>query len=159
MAIIATNNRDDALEIVQDSMMKLVNRYADKQDADWGPLFHRILQSTIRDWYRRSKIRNGFRHFFFASTTEDEVDPMDTYADASQIEPGQQLKQQQAMLALDIALHDLPLRQQQAFLLRQWEGLNINETAAAMECSSGSVKTHYSRAIKVLREKLEGHWP
>lgn len=64
MAVIATSNRDDALEIVQDAMMKLVSRYANKDADDWGPLFHRILQSTIRDWYRRNRVRNGIRQFF-----------------------------------------------------------------------------------------------
>ena len=159
MAVIATSNRDDALEIVQDAMMKLVSRYGDKQAEDWGPLFHRILQSTIRDWYRRNKIRNGVRQFFFGNTADDISDSMDEFENQTQLEPGQHLKQQQAMTALDKALHNLPLRQQQAFLLRQWEGLNVNDTAQAMGCSAGSVKTHLSRAIAALRNELEDHWP
>jgi len=159
MAVIATSNRDDALEIVQDAMMKLVTRYGNKQALDWGPLFHRILQSTIRDWYRRSKVRNGVRQFFFGARTDDEADPMDAFADAAQAEPGQKLQQQQAMMALQKAIHQLPLRQQQAFLLRQWEGLTVAETAAAMACSQGSVKTHLSRAMTALRDELGDYWP
>ena len=159
MALIATSNRDDALEIVQDAMMKLVSRYSHKDAEDWGPLFQRILQSTIRDWYRRSKVRNGVRQFFFGSNTDEQTDPMDSFANQTQLEPGQQLKQQQAMTALDKALHNLPLRQQQAFLLRQWEGLSVKDTAQAMGCSAGSVKTHLSRAIAALKNELGDYWP
>ena len=159
MAVIATSNRDDALEIVQDAMIKLVTRYSNKEAVDWGPLFHRILQSTIRDWYRRSKVRNGVRQFFFGDTGDEEPDPMDEFADTTQREPGEKLKEQQAMTALNKAMHQLPLRQQQAFLLRQWEGLNVAETAAAMGCSQGSVKTHLSRAMTALRNELGDHWP
>ena len=159
MAVIATSNRDDALEIVQDAMMKLVTRYGNKDAEHWGPLFHRILQSTIRDWYRRSKVRNSVRQFFFGNSTDEEPDPMDEFADATQTEPGEKLKEQQAMAALDKAMHQLPLRQQQAFLLRQWEGLNVAETAAAMGCSQGSVKTHLSRAMTALRNELGDYWP
>ena len=159
MAVIATSNRDDALEIVQDAMMKLVTRYANKDAEHWGPLFHRILQSTIRDWYRRKKVRNAVRHFFLDSSTDDDSNPMDEFADLSQAEPEQQLKEQQAMMALNNALHNLPLRQQQAFLLRQWEGLSVAETSKAMACSQGSVKTHLSRAIAALRNELGDYWP
>ena len=159
MAVIATSNREDALEIVQDAMMKLVTRYGNKDADNWGPLFHRILQSTIRDWYRRSKVRNAVRHFFLDTGTDDESNPMDEFADLAQAEPGQQLKNQQAMTALDKAIHRLPLRQQQAFLLRQWEGLSVAETAAAMGCSQGSVKTHLSRAIAALQNELGDYWP
>lgn len=159
MAVIATSNRDDALEIVQDAMMKLVTRYGNKDAEHWGPLFHRILQSTIRDWYRRNKVRNAVRHFFLDSSTDDDSNPMDEFADLSQAEPEQQLKEQQAMMALNNALHNLPLRQQQAFLLRQWEGLSVAETSKAMACSQGSVKTHLSRAIAALRNELGDYWP
>lgn len=159
MAVIATSNRDDALEIVQEAMIKLVTRYGNKDADNWGPLFHRILQSTIRDWYRRSKVRNSLRHFFFGTGNDEDADHMDEFTDATQAEPGENLKQQQAMAALDKALQKLPLRQQQAFLLRQWEGLNVAETAAAMDCSQGSVKTHLSRAMTALRNELGDHWP
>ena len=139
--------------------MKLVTRYGNKDAEHWGPLFHRILQSTIRDWYRRNKVRNAVRHFFLDSSTDDDSNPMDEFADLSQAEPEQQLKEQQAMMALNNALHNLPLRQQQAFLLRQWEGLSVAETSKAMACSQGSVKTHLSRAIAALRNELGDYWP
>jgi len=158
MALIATSNRDDALEIVQDSMMKLVNRYSNKHATDWPPLFHRILQSTIRDWYRRSKVRNSLRQFFFSSDQENSTDYMDTFTTYDS-QPDEQLKKEMTVQQLDTALHALPLRQQQAFLLRQWEGLDVKQTAHAMSCSESSVKTHYSRAISALRNQLEDHWP
>ena len=159
MALIATGNREDALEIVQDAMIKLVQKYA-KRDADeWPPLFHRILQSKIRDWYRRSKVKNSLRMFFTTSHEDESNDDMDCFENHAEAEPGQALKQQQAMQMLEKTLHQLPLRQQQAFLLRQWEGLDVAQTAEAMGCSQGSVKTHLSRAMATLRQQLEDHWP
>lgn len=159
MAVIATGNRDDALEIVQDAMFKLVNKYADKSTDEWGPLFHRIMQSTIRDWYRRSKVRNSLRQFFFGAPESESVDIMDEFEQKSVALPDKTLEQSLAMNALDIALHGLPLRQQQAFLLRQWQGLDVKQTAEAMGCSQGSVKTHLSRAISTLRNRLDDHRP
>lgn len=159
MALIATGKREDALEIVQDAMFKLVRKYAERESAEWPPLFHRIVQSTIRDWYRRSKVKNSLRLFFSATHEDESSDDMDSFKNASQAEPDKALTQQQTMQMLDKALHQLPLRQQQAFLLRQWEGLNVAETAAAMGCSEGSVKTHTSRAIATLRQQLEAYWP
>ena len=155
MAVIATGNRDDALEIVQESMMKLVQKYADKPADNWGPLFHRILQSTIRDWYRRSKVRNALRDFFFTSDENKSNDAMDNFEHKSTLAPDETLNQSQTMDAIDNALHALPLRQQQAFLLRQWHGFDVKETAGIMGCSQGSVKTHLSRATNALKHKLE----
>jgi len=159
MAVIATGNRDDALEIVQDAMFKLVRKYADKSPEEWGPLFTRILQSTIRDWYRRSRVRNGLRQFFFGSSDAESGDTMDEFEHKTVFQPDQELKHAQAMNALDQALNELPLRQQQAFLLRQWQGLDVKQTAEAMGCSQGSVKTHLSRAIASLKDMLEEHRP
>lgn len=159
MALIATGNREDALEIVQDAMIKLVQKYAKRDAEEWSPLFHRIVQSKIRDWYRRSKVKNSLRMFFAANHDEESNDDMDCFENPAEAEPGQALQQQQAMQMLEKALHQLPLRQQQAFLLRQWEGLDVAQTAEAMGCSEGSVKTHLSRAMATLRQQLEDHWP
>jgi len=156
MAVIATSSREDALDIVQDAMYKLVHRYSKRRHDEWGPLFHRIMQSTIRDWYRRSKVRKGFLTLFGHS---DEEDASFDLAAARHERPDGKLTSEQQIAALDKALHSLPLRQQQAFLLRQWEGLNVKQTAQAMQCSEGSVKTHYSRAVQALRKQLEEHWP
>ena len=153
LARIATGNEDDALEIVQDAMFKLVQRYADRGGEEWPALFHRILQSRIRDWYRRSAVRNRFRVWFGGDEEGD--DPLENQPDRQGEGPQQSLQSERFGSELERALNALPNRQQQAFLLRAWEGLSVEETAGAMGCSAGSVKTHYSRAIKVLRERLE----
>lgn len=161
MALIATNSREDALDIVQDAMLRLVRRYSDRSTDDWPPLFYRILQSVIRDWYRRSKVRNRWRTFLGSKRAGDETaseDPIEAGVAANDPEPGDRLASTRAIEQLDRHIHQLPLRQQQAFLLRQWEGLSVSQTAAAMGCSDGSVKTHLSRALKTLREQLQDHW-
>lgn len=158
MAFIATGDREDALEIVQDAMIKLANKYSDKAPAEWGPLFQRILQSTIRDWYRRSKVKHGVLRLFGINEQEEEYGA-DAYAGRVEDEPEQRIKTVDAVMELDAVLRELPLRQQQVFLLREWEGLDVKATASALGISEGSVKTHYSRAVHSLRKQLEGHWP
>ncbi len=157
MAEIATGNKDDALDILQDAMFKLAEKYADRDVEEWGPLFTTILQSRIRDWYRRNQVRNKFRSWF-SSKDEEESDPIQQAEDKSARTPEQLLQSDRRVDELDVAIHALPLRQQQAFLLRIWEGYSVEETASAMKCSAGSVKTHYSRAVHALRDKLEEHW-
>ena len=163
MAWIATSHREDALDIVQDAMLRLVKNYAGRPEAEWGPLFHHILQSTIRDSYRRATVRNRWRQWlsFSKQAADDDMagDPLETRIASHTPGPDGKLASQHVIAALDTALHALPLRQQQTFLLRQWEGLSVAETATAMGISSGSVKTHYSRAVQTLRDKLEDHWP
>lgn len=157
MARIATGNEDDALEIVQDAMLKLVQRYADRGEQEWGPLFHRILQSRIRDWYRRSKVRNRLRVWFGGDDEDD--NPLENQPGPRSETPLHQLEEGRFGSELERALNALPNRQQQAFLLRAWEGMSVEETAAAMGCSAGSVKTHYSRAVHALRKQLEEFEP
>ena len=159
----AAGNSDDALDIVQDAMLAFVRRYASHPGQEWAPLFHRVLQNTIRDWFRRQKIRNRWRGWLgnLASRDpgEETEDPMARVADKNNPGPAASAEHQDAMTALEVAMQKLPLRQQQAFLLRLLEGLSIVETAAAMKCSAGSVKSHYARAVSFLRNELEGHWP
>ncbi|HKK04833.1 MAG TPA: RNA polymerase sigma factor [Gammaproteobacteria bacterium] len=158
MARIATGSRDEALDIVQDAMLALAKRYGDREPAEWGPLFHRILQSRIRDWYRRQQVRR--RVFGWLGGSDDEQgDPLDAVADERTAGPAGEHAQTRFSEALERALRALPMRQQQAFLLRAWEGLDVAETARAMGITEGSVKTHYSRAVHALRDKLEGHAP
>ena len=160
MAQIATGQAEDAHDLVQESMLKLVERYAARDEAEWGPLFHRILQSKIRDWYRRTKVRNRWR--LWLGRDEDggaADDPLESIADTSTPSVEHQLKTKRAAAALEVALRTLPLRQRQAFLLRAWEELDVAQTAAAMGCSEGSVKTHYFRAVHALRTLLGNHWP
>jgi RNA polymerase sigma-70 factor (ECF subfamily) len=156
-ARIATGNADDAHDIVQDAMLTLVRSYANRGEQEWGPLFHTILQSRIADWHRRSKVRNRLRVWFGRRDEDDEDDPLQNIADGRSPDPPAQLKGKEAMAALESALGRLPRRQQQAFMLRVWEGLDVAQTARAMNCSEGSVKTHYSRAVHALREQLEDH--
>ena len=153
MAEIATRNREEALDIVQDAMYKLVRRYSEQPEAEWGPLFQRILQHRIQDWHRRNSLLNRW-HSWLHWHDDEEGDPLAKLPDPSASTPDRQLQNAQAMQQLDQALTELPLRQQQAFLLRVWEGYDVAQTAKAMGCSQGSVKTHYSRAIHKLQEKL-----
>jgi RNA polymerase sigma-70 factor (ECF subfamily) len=158
MAQLATGNRDDALDIVQDTMMKLVQKYSAHDKASWKPLFYSILESRILDWHRRQQVRNRFRSWLhWDADDEDAEDALAQHpAEISSI-PDFKLQDAQFMQNLELALQDLPLRQQQVFLLRIWEGLDISQTATAMQCSESSVKTHYARALEKLREQLEGH--
>lgn len=159
MAEIATGNPQDALDLVQDAMLGLVKSYAHKNAADWGPLFHRMLQNRIRDWYRRNTVRNKIRGWLGINSGDDEhTDPIQTAPDHHGRSPEEHARNNHSMLALDNALKQLPLRQQQAFLLRNWECMDVAQTAIAMNCSQSSVKTHYSRAVKSLRITLEDHY-
>lgn len=160
IAQIATGDTDEAMDLVQDAMLKLVERYSTRDDVEWGPLFHTILQHRIRDWYRRTKVRNRWRQWLSKGGEEADAqyDPLESVADTSQPSSEEQLALKRAAGALDQALRTLPFRQQQAFLLRAWEELDVAQTATAMGCSQGSVKTHYFRAIHTLRKLLGDHW-
>ena len=157
MARLATGNTDDALEIVQDAMYKLVEKYSSRPEPEWSPLFHRILQSRINDWHRRGRIRERFRGWL--GMPGNEGDPIQEFPDEKDADPERLLQSQRRIDKLEEAIHELPVRQQQAFLLRTMEGLDVRGTARAMGCSEGSVKTHFSRAVHTLREKLDEHWP
>ena len=155
---MAVGSDDDALDIVQDAMLKLAQRYSDRDEAEWAPLFHRILQSKIRDWYRKSKVRKKWRVWFGRGQHVEgdaETDPIEQAPDLGVRTPEQELTTQQDLNVLQEAIADLPARQQQAFILRSWEGLDVAQTASAMGCSTGSVKTHHSRALHFLRSKLD----
>lgn len=161
VAEFATGSRDEALDIVQDAMLQLASRYSRRPSAEWPPLFHRILDNKIHDWQRRQSVRR--RLFGWTRSSDDadggEEDALLRVADLDTPEVVQQLKQQEAMRVLRGAVGDLPRRQREAFLLRIWEGLSVDETAKLMGCSDGSVKTHLSRALHALRGELDGVWP
>jgi RNA polymerase sigma-70 factor (ECF subfamily) len=155
-ALLATSNSDDALDVVQDAMLVFVKRYASRPAGEWGVLFHRTLHSRIIDWHRRTTVRNRFRGWLRGGDQEpDEEDPIATVADKATPDPVEQMMRRDLGDAIENALCTLPLRQRQAFLLRAWEGLDVADTAFAMGCSEGSVKTHYSRAVHTLRNLLE----
>lgn len=155
MAEIATRDRDAALDIVQDSMLALAARYAHKPPAEWAPLFYTILQSRIMDWHR-SRTRHGRWFTWLAPPRDDpDADPWADIPEQASSDPALLLERARDMETVQAALSALPLRQQQAFMLRIWEGLDTAETAAAMACSEGSVKTHLSRAMHAMRARLE----
>ena len=155
MAQAALRHEDDALDAVQDAMLQLVRAYADRPAEQWKPLFYRILENRIRDMQRRRTVRGRVIAWlpFRGDEGDDEPDPI-AQAPSPEPQPPRRLELDQAVAGLEKALGELPGRQRQAFLLRALEGLDVAETAAAMGCSQGSVKTHYFRALQALRAQL-----
>ncbi len=158
MALVAVKNPDDALDIVQDVMMTLARRYADKPQNEWPPLFYRILRNRITDFHRAASLRNRWFAWVPGRRTEEGdarlEDPIEQAPGAEQDTPEHGHRTARNRDAMLQAIAALPQRQQQAFMLRAWEGMDVKHTAAAMRCSEGSVKTHYSRAVHTLREQL-----
>src|ERR1700728_3415841 len=151
IAQIALRHEADALDVVQDAMMQLSSRYASRPAQEWKPLFYRILENRVRDVQRRRSVRNRVMSYM-PWRGEDEEEAVDPVEQAPL--PPAQLESDEAMAALEQAIAALPTRQRQAFLLRNFEGMDVAETAASMKCSQGSVKTHYFRALQALRAKL-----
>ncbi|MCV6603803.1 MAG: RNA polymerase sigma factor [Porticoccaceae bacterium] len=164
MAQVAVGNREDALDILQDTMSKLVQLYGDRTWDDWRPLFYRILRSRINDFHRRRAVQNRYRTWIerlkpAAIDPQDQAaDPYEYVAAAEHVNPDAELESDQRIACLEEAVQALPRRQREAFMLRCWDGMSTAETASAMQCSEGSVKTHYFRALKSLRGKLGEYW-
>jgi RNA polymerase sigma-70 factor (ECF subfamily) len=160
MAQVSLRDADDALDVVQDAMLKLTRNYASRPSAEWRPLFYRILENGIRDVQRRRSVRRRIMTWL-PGTKEDPdgeaQDALQNVADAAAPIPDL-LMQAQALEKLEASLRALPARQREAFMLRNFEGMDVAETAAAMGCSEGSVKTHYSRAVHALRQQLGEAW-
>jgi RNA polymerase sigma-70 factor (ECF subfamily) len=155
IAQAALRHEDDALDAVQDAMLQLARAYADRPHEEWKPLFYRILENRIRDMQRRRTVRGRVIAWlpFRGEDEDEEPDPI-AQAPSTEPQPLKRLELDEAMAALERALGELPRRQQQAFMLRTLEGLDVAETATAMGCSEGSVKTHYFRAVQTLRAQL-----
>jgi RNA polymerase sigma-70 factor (ECF subfamily) len=162
--VFAVQDEEAALDIVQDAMMRLAEKYSDRPAAEIPLLFQRILQNAIRDHFRRGKVRSTWTMLLsnLGMGGEDEdADPLETLEveDLASVpaSPAERLEQAQVMAAIEDAVRTLPDRQREAFMLRYWEELDVSETAKVMGCSEGSVKTHCSRAThalaKVLRSK------
>lgn len=156
IALMNIRDRDEALDIVQDAMIRLVRRYSSRPSEEWRPLFYRILQNRIRDGQRRRSVRSRVLSFF-GGIEGEEYDPIVEAAGPGSDNPLDQAQASDAMQALEQALLMLPSRQREAFALRNFEGLDVGQTAQAMGCTEGSVKTHYSRAVHRLRELLKEH--
>jgi len=159
-ALFAVRDQEHALDIVQDSMLKLSESYGDKPIEELPLLFQRIFQNTIRDFYRRQKVRSTWTTLLSVlapSRKDDESDPLETLKveeRSDQYSPVRTLESMQLFDSIEKELKKLPARQRQAFLLRYWEELDVAETAVVMGCSQGSVKTHCSRAAHTLAAAL-----
>lgn len=161
-AVFAVKDREDALDLVQDAMIRLAEKYSD-QPENWPRLFQRILQNAIKDWYRRQKIKSLI--FWRPSAEENNgphTDSMDVSNDtecavSESLNPEQQWAAGQLNKKILSCLNELPHQQQQAFILRAWWEHDVADTAFAMNCSEGSVKTHYSRACKKMQVFLEDY--
>ena len=162
-AVYAVRDDDAALDIVQDAMIKLAEKYGDRPANELPLVFTRILQNRIHDWFRRQKVRNTWVTLFSnmgkKSDENDDFDPLESLSapDDSEIhQDGEhKLEQSQLLQALESEIAKLPVRQREAFLMRYWDELSITETAKAMSCSEGSVKTHCSRATQTLAKALK----
>ena len=161
IAQIALRHEDDALDAVQDAMLRLVRSYSSRPPEEWRPLFYRILENCVRDMQRRRSVRGRvltwYHRAFGDDAVDDASDPLEQVSDPAPI-PSAQAQTDETMRALEAALAALPARQRQAFLLRSLEGLDVAATAKAMGCSEGSVKTHYFRALQSLRAQLAEYW-
>ncbi|MEO8411710.1 MAG: RNA polymerase sigma factor [Propionivibrio sp.] len=165
-AMYAVRNEETALDIVQDSMLKLAEKYGNRPAAELPMLFQRIMQNTIRDFYRRSKVRSMWTTLLSAFTSGDDEDrdqdPLEILAveagsqgSYSPNTPDGQYQQKQVLALIEHEIKSLPARQREAFLMRYWEDMDVAETASAMGCSEGSVKTHCSRATHTLAAALK----
>jgi len=155
--------RDDqlALDIVQDAMLKLTEKYCARPLDELPRLFQRILQNTIHDFHRRQRVRSMWTLMvssLFGHETDEDADPLETLGAASDSNfsatPSEWAERSQLVALIEKALEKLPARQRQAFLLRYWEELDVAEVAKIMGCSVGSVKTHCSRATRALSVML-----
>ena len=155
IAQAALRNEDDALDAVQDAMLQLARAYAERPAEEWKPLFYRILENRIRDMQRRRTVRGRVIAWlpFRGEDDDEDLDPI-AQAPSEEPSPSRRLEIDEAMVALDTAVAALPRRQQQVFMLRTLEGMDVAQTAVAMGCSEGSVKTHYFRALQTLRAQL-----
>jgi RNA polymerase sigma-70 factor (ECF subfamily) len=152
MAMLATRSEADALDIVQDAMIKLVNKYSDKPSNELKPLFLRILENSILDWHRKEKLKNKL--FFWRKDESKHESPDEEHYERvidESSDPLSLLDSEKLGEHLLKTIEQLPVKQQQCFLLRSWEGLSVRETAEIMNINENSVKSHYFRAMDKLR--------
>jgi RNA polymerase sigma-70 factor (ECF subfamily) len=161
-AMFAVRDEQAALDIVQDAMLRLAEKYGQRPATELPMLFHRIVQNAIRDWYRRQKVRSLWTTLLSSLSPggrdDDDQDPLETLVPAGASNaheaPSSELEQRQVLDIIEQEISRLPARQREAFILRYWEELDVAETARAMNCSEGSVKTHCSRAAHALAAAL-----
>lgn len=161
-AVYAVRKEESALDIVQDAMVKLAEKYGNKPATELPLLFQRILQNTIHDYFRREKVRNTWISLFSGFASEDDesdsFDLLETYEAGADTQASEssadKVERDQVLAVIDEEIQKLPPRQREAFLMRYWQDMDVAETAAAMGCSEGSVKTHCSRATHALAHAL-----
>ena len=159
--VYAVRDDDAALDVVQDSMIRLAEKYADRPPAELPLLFQRILSNATMDWFRRKKVRNAVlknMSDFDVDASEGDFDLLESL-ESAEVMPGAEIaagtgSRSHILLAIEVQVGELPARQREAFLLRYWEELDVAETASVMGCSEGSVKTHCSRAVHALAKAL-----
>jgi RNA polymerase sigma-70 factor (ECF subfamily) len=161
-SVYHVRDEEAALDIVQESMMKLAEHYGDKPPAELPMLFQRILSNCTLDWFRRQKTRNAlFSNMsdFESASDDGDFDLLETYTaleNSQQSESAEDAtRRAQVLQEIEAQIQNLPTRQREAFLMRYWEDMDVAETAAAMGCSEGSVKTHCSRAVQALSKALK----
>jgi len=155
IARLALRDDQDALDALQEAMIRLARRYGSRSPEEWVPLFYAILRNCVRDQQRSRQSRSSILAWFSRLANLGEREPGEPANVDAVRAPLQELESEERLRTVLSAIADLPARQQEAFLLRNIEELDVKETAIAMGCSEGSVKTHYSRAVHALREKLE----
>jgi RNA polymerase sigma-70 factor (ECF subfamily) len=155
VARLLLRDDQDALDALQEAMIKLVRRYGARPSEQWAPLFYAILRNCVRDLQRSRQSRNSVLAWFSRLTLSGAKESGEPATANTVPAPLQELESDERLRKLQSAIAELPARQQQAFLLRNIEELDVSDTAIAMGCSEGSVKTHYSRAVHALRVKLE----
>lgn len=161
-AVYAVKKDESALDIVQDAMISLAEKYGNRPVSEFPMLFQRILQNTIHDYFRREKVRNTWV-VLFSSLSEkysdddfDVLEVLESEVAGEMAESGEcKLERTQILLIIEEELQKLPARQREAFLMRYWNDMDVAETAKAMQCSAGSVKTHCSRATQALAKALK----
>ena len=159
IAMVALSDHDEALDVVQDTMIRLVNKYGERPPVEWRTMVFTILHNRITDSHRKNTLRHRLFGWFERSPDkDDDSDPLERVSGQPGLQPQRQLISAHALSELESAVHELPLRQQQAFMLRMVEEMDTKATAEVMGCSTGSVKTHLSRALSALQAKLEDHY-
>jgi RNA polymerase sigma-70 factor (ECF subfamily) len=161
-AIFAVRENEAALDLVQDAMLRLAEKYGDRPAGELPMLFQRILQNAIRDFFRRSKVRSKWTMLLSSLSgghdDEEDHDPLETLfvpqGSNGVDDPPARLERTQVIEIIEQEVSKLPARQREAFLMRYWEELDVEETARMMGCSGGSVKTHCSRAAHALAAAL-----
>jgi RNA polymerase sigma-70 factor (ECF subfamily) len=155
--VFAVRDQEAALDIVQDAMLRLAEKYGQRPAAELPLLFHRIVQNAIRDYFRRSRVRSLWTTLASSLSSgrdgEAESDPMENVPHPGE-QPGELLEKSQVLDIIGQELDRLPERQREAFIMRYLDELNVADTARAMGCSEGSVKTHCSRAAHALADAL-----